>query len=193
MFDIPCVILAGGKSSRMEQNKALLPFGGFASLCEFQHERLKAMFDKVFINTKNRDVFNFDANFLIDIVDDIFSPAVALYSVLKTLNSPVFILSVDTPFVDEQTINTLIGASENGSITTIASSPLTLHPLCGIYSVDSLVFFREMVKENEHKLQKVLENLSHKIVSFDNDEMFFNLNEKKDYDDAVKMHNQYIV
>ncbi|HIP14156.1 MAG TPA: molybdenum cofactor guanylyltransferase, partial [Sulfurimonas autotrophica] len=26
MFDIPCVIFAGGKSSRMGENKTLLPF-----------------------------------------------------------------------------------------------------------------------------------------------------------------------
>jgi molybdopterin-guanine dinucleotide biosynthesis protein A len=43
-FEIPCVILSGGKSSRMGEDKSLLPFSSSNSLIEFQFNRLKPYF-----------------------------------------------------------------------------------------------------------------------------------------------------
>jgi len=43
-FDIPCVILCGGKSSRMGEDKALLPFGEYSTLVQYQYERLQSVF-----------------------------------------------------------------------------------------------------------------------------------------------------
>jgi molybdopterin-guanine dinucleotide biosynthesis protein A len=44
-----CVIFAGGKSSRMGEDKSLLPFGTFSSLAEYQYNRLSNIFDIVYI------------------------------------------------------------------------------------------------------------------------------------------------
>lgn len=41
LLDIPCVIFAGGKSSRMGEDKALLPFGNFKTLTQYQLTRLQ--------------------------------------------------------------------------------------------------------------------------------------------------------
>ena len=60
-----CVILAGGKSSRMGRDKALLPFRGFDSMTEYQIDKFKNHFKKIYISTKNRDKFHFKANFFI--------------------------------------------------------------------------------------------------------------------------------
>ena len=57
------VILAGGKSSRMKQDKALLPFGDTNSLAEFQYRRLSKIFSKVYISSKNNK-FDFDVNII---------------------------------------------------------------------------------------------------------------------------------
>ena len=57
--DSIAVILAGGKSSRMQQDKALLPFGEVNSLAEFQYRRLSKIFSKVYISSKyNKFDFN---------------------------------------------------------------------------------------------------------------------------------------
>ena len=47
-FEIPCVILSGGKSSRMGEDKSLLPFSSSKTLIEYQYKRLKPYF-KMFI------------------------------------------------------------------------------------------------------------------------------------------------
>ncbi|MDQ1268445.1 MAG: molybdenum cofactor guanylyltransferase, partial [Campylobacterota bacterium] len=67
MFDIPCVIFAGGKSSRMGKDKSLLPFGTFDTLTEFQLNRLGKIFKNVYISCKEKSKFNFEAEFIEDI------------------------------------------------------------------------------------------------------------------------------
>ena len=47
-----CVILAGGKSSRMGQDKTLLPFGGFVTLTHYQVAKFSKVFDEVFVSSK---------------------------------------------------------------------------------------------------------------------------------------------
>ncbi len=47
-----CVILAGGKSSRMGRDKTLLPFGGFATLTHYGAHKFGRIFDHVFVSSK---------------------------------------------------------------------------------------------------------------------------------------------
>ena len=51
-FPLSCVIFAGGKSSRMGRNKALLPFGGSPTMARYQFERLSPLFTRTFLSVK---------------------------------------------------------------------------------------------------------------------------------------------
>ena len=53
--DIPLIIFAGGKSSRMGEDKALLPFGGYPTLTQFQYIKLRKNFQNIYISAKNLD------------------------------------------------------------------------------------------------------------------------------------------
>ena len=48
-----CVILCGGKSSRMGQDKTLMEFGEFGDLTHFQFAKMSEIFDKVFVDADN--------------------------------------------------------------------------------------------------------------------------------------------
>ena len=52
-----CVILAGGKSSRMGRDKTVLPFGGFATLTHYGAHKFGRIFERVFVSSKF-DKFN---------------------------------------------------------------------------------------------------------------------------------------
>jgi len=60
------IIFAGGKSSRMGRDKALLPFGEYSTLCEYQYQRLAKIFETVHISTKEAK-FDFDAPLIYDL------------------------------------------------------------------------------------------------------------------------------
>ena len=59
LYDMPMVIFAGGKSSRMGQDKALMPFGKYNSLAQYQCERLSKIFKNIYISSKTNK-FDFD-------------------------------------------------------------------------------------------------------------------------------------
>jgi len=47
---INAVILCGGRSSRMGQNKSLLPFTENKTILDFQYEKLSEVFNKVYVS-----------------------------------------------------------------------------------------------------------------------------------------------
>ena len=186
--DIFCVIFAGGKSSRMGEDKSLLPFGGFDSLCEFQLKKLQKIFKKVYIPTKNPQKFNFKADFIIDNYD-IFAPTAGFLSVYEKLEcEKFFILGVDIPFVDEKVINEILINDSNDVDATLAKTSNGIESLCGIYHKSLKQKFENMLQKDNHKLRYMLKNSIIKTVKFD-DEKFLNLNKPQEYQKAKKLYD----
>ncbi|NWF66687.1 MAG: molybdenum cofactor guanylyltransferase MobA [Campylobacterales bacterium] len=184
MIDFHCVIVAGGKSSRMGEDKSLLPFGEFNSLAEFQHNRLSKIFQKVSISSKNNK-FDFECEVIEDLKDfDEFSPMVAIYSIFESLKSDAFLISVDTPFVDEDIIYKLF---ENFKSDVSVAKTDRLHPLCGFYKKSIHDKIKECLKNDIHKLNFLLKQLKCDVLDFSEDERFLNLNYKDEYEKAKKI------
>ena len=84
LINIPVVIIAGGKSSRMGRDKALLPFGNYETLVQFQYERLKKIFKDVYISWKNEKIAITNNNiFDLDEYKNISAPTIALLSIIR--------------------------------------------------------------------------------------------------------------
>jgi len=182
---LPLVIIAGGKSSRMGSDKALLPFGDYKTLTEFQLHRLKPYFPRLHVSAKSREKFEFEASFIEDNTHYTeHSPLVALLSILEQLKTPVCVLSVDTPFVTPEIFEKLYENFEVGDDAIIATSPCSSHQLCALYAPSIAEKIREQLSQNEHKIRSVL-NLSHtKYIAFEKDEPFLNLNHPEEYQKA---------
>ena len=67
-----CVILAGGKSSRMGRDKTLLPFGEFATLTHYGAHKFGRIFERVFVSSKF-DKFNPSLPLIKDVNPEEFS------------------------------------------------------------------------------------------------------------------------
>ncbi|MEA3523314.1 MAG: molybdenum cofactor guanylyltransferase MobA [Campylobacterota bacterium] len=183
MIDMHCVIFAGGKSSRMGEDKALLPFGEYSSLAEFQYERMKKIFLHVSISTKDSDKFSFTCKTIQDPKDiKTFAPTAGFVAMFDALHvKRVFVLSVDSPFVDEITIKRLIEADNDTLDAVIAKTPQGTHPMCGIYHSSLHVSFQEMLKNDNHRLGKLLSISKTKYVYFEDEAPFANLNHPHEY------------
>jgi len=180
-----CVIFAGGKSSRMGVDKSLLPFGGFGSLAEYQYYRLSELFDVVYISAKSNK-FDFDVNIITDCYGD-SSPLVGLVSIFETIDiDEVFVLSVDSPFVDRTIIDKLYLQAIPYKDVIIASTLNGLEPLCGIYRRGILPKAKEFLDNNNHRLQALLKELDTQEVIFTQKDIFANLNYPNEYQKALE-------
>ncbi|KAB7890600.1 molybdenum cofactor guanylyltransferase MobA [Poseidonibacter ostreae] len=185
---IPCVILCGGRSSRMGEDKSLLPFSNSNSLTQYQYDKLKSNFEEVYISSKI-DKFDFLKNkekYLILDKGEIFSPIVALQTILQTIKAEkVFIITVDTPLVSIDSINELINSSNESEICV--AQTLKTHNLCGVFSTSLVKFINEMLITDIHKVNYLLKNNNTKYLDFPNDDEFINLNNKDEYKRALNI------
>lgn len=180
MFDIPCVILAGGKSSRMGRDKSLLPFKGFKTLSEYQYTKLSKIFKNVYISSKS-DKFEMPNTKLLLESSTIYSPMVALKSIFESLDDEkIFIITVDTPLVSEESIRKIIDFSLDYDIV-VAQDEEKIHNLCGVFSNTIAKTVSKYVKEDFHKIGFLQKNFKTKKVFFENKEQFLNINTPEDY------------
>jgi len=189
MLEIPCIIFAGGKSSRMGEDKALLPFSSYKTLTEFQLSRLQKIFKTVYISCRNRDKFDFNANFIEDIQKgDIFAPTLGFVSIFEEIKeNKFFAISVDTPFVSIKEIKKLLEFDGLAYDTVIAKTEEGVHPLCGIYSRSLQKNFEDMVLHDNHRLGLLLKSANTKYVDFSDSKAFLNLNHPSDYQKALTL------
>ena len=185
-FDMPCVIFAGGRSSRMGEDKALLPFGSYNSLAEYQFQRLSKLFTKVYISTKEKK-FDFDAPLILDLPQKgLFAPTAGFIAMFKQLQEArIFILSVDSPFVGEEEIKKLLEESPDYE-AVIAKTERGTHPLCGVYNRTLLPKFEKMLQEEHHRLGQMLKNSHTQYVIFTDEQPFANLNLPEEYKEALQ-------
>ncbi|GAA7897267.1 molybdenum cofactor guanylyltransferase MobA [Helicobacter pylori] len=184
--DIPCVLLAGGKSSRfiinnIQTNKALMPFESHSSLLEYQYTRLLKLFKKVIISAKKSYELN---AYLLERESDLFSPLFGIYNAFLTLQTPyIFFIPIDTPLVSFESIKALCGI-KNFSVVC-AKSPTKEHYLISLWHQSVLNALCYALKTQNYRLSDLVKNTSSIAMHFNKEEEFLNLNTLKDYELAV--------
>jgi len=181
------VIFAGGQSSRMGKDKALLPFGKHKTLTAYQYEKLKKVFHTVSISAKEHK-FDFDCPVITDIYKE-SSPLVGILSIFETMQEldEVFILSVDAPFVEDAIIAQIMEKNTKSADVIVAKSPNGIQPLCGLYKRSILTLAHKQYEKNNHKLQDLLALVKTGTVLFEENTPFTNLNHPKEYEEALKL------
>ncbi|WP_237003839.1 molybdenum cofactor guanylyltransferase MobA [Helicobacter pylori] len=187
--NMPCVLLAGGKSSRfiinnIQTNKALMPFESYSSLLEYQYTRLLKLFKKVIISAKKS--YELNAPYLLEKESDLFSPLFGIHNAFLTLQTPyIFFIPIDTPLVSFESIKALCGI-KNFSVT-YAKSPTKEHYLISLWHQNSLNALNCALKTQNYRLSDLVKNTSSIAMHFNKEEEFLNLNTLKDYELAVQI------
>lgn len=179
---INCVILCGGKSSRMGQDKSKLIFKN-QSLAEFEVQKFSAFFKEVYISVKE-DKFNQKFKLIKDCCDfKLYSPMLALYSILSYFKDEfVFILSVDSPNLSEKELLKMLSFLEQDYKIIIAQTKNHKHSLCGFYHSSLAPFCREFLEKNEQKIGLLFSKTKTKFVEFEDEKPFLNLNFYEEYE-----------
>ncbi|UOS57161.1 molybdenum cofactor guanylyltransferase MobA [Helicobacter pylori] len=187
--DIPCVLLAGGKSSRfitnnIQINKALMPFESYSSLLEHQYMRFLKLFKKVIISAKKS--YELNAHYLLERESDLFSPLFGIYNAFLTLQTPyIFFIPIDTPLVSFESIKALCGIKNFRVV--YAKSPTKEHYLISLWHQNNLNALSYALKTQNYRLSDLVKNTSSIAMHLDKEEEFLNLNTLKDYELAVQI------
>ncbi|GAA7736154.1 molybdenum cofactor guanylyltransferase MobA [Helicobacter pylori] len=187
--NIPCVLLAGGKSSRfitnnIQINKALMPFESYFSLLEYQYTRLLKLFKKVIISAKKS--YELNAPYLLERESDLFSPLFGIYNAFLTLQTPyIFFIPIDTPLVSFESIKALCGIKNFSVVYT--KSPTKEHYLISLWHQNNLNALSHALKTQNYRLSVLVKNTSSIAMPLDKEEEFLNLNTLKDYELAVQI------
>ncbi|MCQ2649225.1 molybdenum cofactor guanylyltransferase MobA [Helicobacter pylori] len=187
--NIPCVLLAGGKSSRftinnVPINKALMPLKSYPSLLEYQYSRLLKLFKQVIISAKKS--YELNAPYLLERESGLFSPLFGIHNAFLTLQTPyIFFIPVDAPLVSFESIKAICQI-QNFSVV-YAKSPTKEHYLISLWHQSILNALNYALKTQNYRLSDLIKNASSTAIHFNQEEEFLNLNTLKDYELAVQI------
>lgn len=191
MIKQTCVILCGGKSSRMGQNKALLSFGE-TTLLKYLVEKYKKIFQSVYLSCKDeyREKYtDFDVPILIE-KSPIYSPMIGLQTALEEMRDFTFVVSVDCPFLSKRHFIELEEKFLSHSNDIVyAKTPQKSHYLIGVYSKNILPSLKEKIEKRDFKMSSFVEAQRSEFVAFKDEESFMNLNTPYDYSLALERIN----
>jgi FdhD protein len=181
------VILAGGASSRMGSNKALLPYKG-GRFIESIYRQLKEIFDEVLLVTNSPEQYAF---LPCKKVPDVFPGMGALAGIHAGLyhseTPSIFAVACDMPYLNSSLIRYLAERADEGGVL-IPESPLGLEPLHAFYGKGCLAAIEVTLLHGERRIVSFFDRTNVKkirqdeIARFDsNFDSFRNINTPADY------------
>jgi len=180
MEAITGIILAGGKSSRMGTDKGMMFYKGRPMI---QHilDPMAKICQRILIVTSNPMYGMFGFELVKDEKPD-YGPVMGVLSGLRRSDTELnLVLSCDAPFVNFELMKQLIRNSDDTDVVA-ASSSVGVHPLIAVYRQNCITAFEQAVKQDEHRLRTVLDQLEVQEFKAEgkDEELLRNLNTKED-------------
>jgi molybdenum cofactor guanylyltransferase len=191
---ISAFILAGGKSSRMGTDKALLDWGG-RPLLTHMLELATGVAGQVKVVG---DPANFAA--FAPVVEDVYpdsGPLGGIHAALVNSDTELnLILGVDLPFLDSGLLNYVVSqAAESGAVVTVPFASGYYEPLCAVYRKEFSVIAEQALRAGKYKIDALFPKVSLRVV--DEKELagagcsltaFRNLNTPEEWEQAKREH-----
>lgn len=167
---ITAIILAGGKSSRMGEDKGLVHFNG-KPLVEYVIEAAKKITNHVFIITSNPAYRQFGIICREDEIKD-KGPLGGIYSgLLHSGTAKNLLLGCDMPFLSEKLLRALAANCGDEEVLLTEHKGLA-EPLCSVYDKHCMAHIRDLLDKNQLKITDALAELKTRVISFDQEDWF---------------------
>lgn len=164
--DVTGVILAGGPSTRMGSNKALLPYQG-GTFIESIHRRMAAMFREVIVVTNTPELYRFmPCPKVADVIPGMGGLS-GIHAALRHAGTDhVFVVGCDMPSVSGDLVRCMV-AMRGGHDAVVPESGGGLEPLCAVYGKGALPAIEEALRSGCGKIVSVLSKIRVKTLSRD--------------------------
>ncbi len=187
------LVLTGGESRRMKQDKAALKFHG-QTQTEFGVNLLAKFCEKVFISNRKEQKDKPGHKGFTQIHDrDEYSNIGPLGGILSALaeypNAAWLVLACDLPFVKESTMETLLEKRNSQKIATayISTHDNLPEPLCAIYEPAARAQLLKFFKTDIHCPRKIMINSAVELLAQNDKTALENINNPDEFDQALKV------
>ena len=163
-LSISALILSGGLSSRMGEEKHLIHYHG-KTQDQYLFDLLKPYCSKVYVSINQNQTT--DLPHIPDLDLPIKSPIMGIFSAFqKNSNTAWLVVACDMPFVDEKTIEYLLQHRNPEKYATAFENPDEYfpEPLLTIYEPKIYPNLQEAVNQGKKSPMKVLQNLDIELI-----------------------------
>lgn len=176
-YNVTGIILSGGKSIRMGQNKAFIKING-TPIIQRIHTLFKKLFKEIIIVTNEKELFsNFDAKIYSDIIPQKGALGGLYTGLFFSSFKHSFCVACDMPFLNESLITFLLNKIEDNLDVIVPQTEDGFHPLHAIYSKRCIKPIKKIIDENRYKIIELYPLVNVKIV---NEKEFLSLDPKKE-------------
>ncbi len=173
------IILAGGESTRMGQEKAFITING-VRLIDRAASILSHFCDSILISSNNRKLENLGFQLVRDEYRSI-GPIAGLFSGFKAAwTDHYLVIPCDTPFVSTVLYNRILEHIDEYSAVIAGTSDDLIEPLIGYYHRSAQSVLADQIRKKDYKIQNVLKRLPTKIEIFTDKNFFMNINARSD-------------
>jgi len=171
-------ILAGGKSSRMGEDKGLKLLHG-KHLIQYVIDSLTPYFPEIKISTNNPEYNRFSYELVADIIPE-KGPMGGIYAALKnTFCNDIFITGCDMPCISTSSFEHLL--KQKNQTATVAVYKGRVQPLFGIYNRILIPLLETKIEQNKLKMIDFLQDVGATFVEMNNEDVFLNINTLEDF------------
>lgn len=184
--DISAIILAGGKGTRMNGNKALLPVSGI-KLIEKVALNIEPYFADVIISARSKENFDFLSYPVAVDEQPGYGPLMGILSGLRASGNHInFVIACDIPEVNINFLEKMISFTGNYDIVVPLSGEDKFEPLFAFYNRSLIPIIEDLLNNGIRKINKLFPKCRTKYVPFDSDGWYHNLNTIEDYRNYLK-------
>jgi molybdenum cofactor guanylyltransferase len=190
MDPVTAFVLAGGKSSRMGQDKAFLPFEGRTLLARALETASEV--------APNPWIVGSPAKFAVfgPVVEDVYpeqGPLGGIHAALsQTATDLNLMVAVDMPFLQPDFLSFLIAqARTTGAMAVVPRTTKGLQPLCSIYRHSFAEIAERALRDGKNKITLLFSEVQTRVIELEElkrngfaEEMFRNLNTPEDLEEA---------
>ena len=177
---ISAAVMAGGKSKRLGQNKALMQINGI-KVVESVLNMVSPYVQKVMIITNIPEEYSFlDVETAKDVRPG-FGPLSGIHSALSLASSEyVLVVSCDIPLVGFEQVERLVSSCRGHDITIFKHK--NFEPLCAVYRRTCIHALNDLIDHNECRIIDLFPTLDVNVIRVGDPNIFRSINTKEDYD-----------
>ena len=181
MFDATAIILAGGKSSRMGQNKSLMKYND-VPMIEYIYNQLDGKFNEILIGANNANLYEY---LNLKIVEDKITDRGPLMGILSCLeksgNDLNFVTACDIPEINIKFVEKMLLESEGYDIIMPVTGTDKYEPLFAVYRKSVIKPAEKILNCGKRRITELFKYLNVKLIELPENNWYFNINTLDDY------------